>query len=156
MTPKKTIINRGGDGDRKVTLSGLPNFIDRLLSAFDEEQLIMLTTNHIEDLDKALIRMGWMDKKIELSYCDFETFKSLAKICLDVNSHRLFGDVEPLLPEVDLVLTDVVKHLAPMNPHDNVSSCLARLVSALHKEKAAKAKKGATANAQRQDGDIGE
>uniref|UniRef100_A0A0D3FQB6 AAA+ ATPase domain-containing protein n=1 Tax=Oryza barthii TaxID=65489 RepID=A0A0D3FQB6_9ORYZ len=137
------------DGDSKVTLSGLLNFIDGLWSAFGEERLIVLTTNHVEDLDPALIRTGRMDKKIEMSYCDFETFKSMAKIHLDVDDHEMFAAVERLLPEVDLVPADVGEHLTAKNPRDDAGACLARLVNALQE---AKAKKDA---AERQDEDNG-
>lgn len=132
-----------------MTLSGLLNFIDGLWSAFGEERLIVLTTNHVEDLDPALIRTGRMDKKIEMSYCDFETFKSMAKIHLDVDDHEMFAAVERLLPEVDLVPADVGEHLTAKNPRDDAGACLARLVNALQE---AKAKKDA---AERQDEDNG-
>uniref|UniRef100_J3LTT7 AAA+ ATPase domain-containing protein n=1 Tax=Oryza brachyantha TaxID=4533 RepID=J3LTT7_ORYBR len=147
----KKVIDRGGGGggDSKVTLSGLLNFIDGLWSAFGEERLIVLTTNHIEDLDPALIRTGRMDKKIEMSYCDFETFKSMAKIHLDVDDHGMFAAVKELLQEVDLVPADVGEHLTAKNPRDDVDSCLARLVTALQE---AKAKMDA---AERQDEDNG-
>uniref|UniRef100_A0A0D9ZEL1 AAA+ ATPase domain-containing protein n=1 Tax=Oryza glumipatula TaxID=40148 RepID=A0A0D9ZEL1_9ORYZ len=150
-TTTKKVIDRGGGvgGDSKVTLSGLLNFIDGLWSAFGEERLIVLTTNHVEDLDPALIRTGRMDKKIEMSYCDFETFKSMAKIHLDVDDHEMFAAVERLLPEVDLVPADVGEHLTAKNPRDDAGACLARLVNALQE---AKAKKDA---AERQDEDNG-
>ncbi|KAF0913088.1 hypothetical protein E2562_020237 [Oryza meyeriana var. granulata] len=149
-TPKIVVDRGGGGGHSKVTLSGLLNFIDGLWSAFGEERLIVLTTNHVEDLDLALIRTGRMDKKIEMSYCDLETFKSMAKIYLDVDvdSHKLFPTVEDLLREVELVPADVGEHLTPANPRDDADSCLARLVNALQK---AKANKDAAANAQGQD-----
>ncbi|KAF0912704.1 hypothetical protein E2562_018954 [Oryza meyeriana var. granulata] len=152
----KKVTDRGGGGgigggDSKVTLSGLLNFIDGLWSAFGEERLIVLTTNHVEDLDQALIRTGRMDKKIEMSYCDFETFKSMAKIHLDVDEHEQFAAVEQLLAEVDLVPADVGEHLTAKNPRDDADSCLARLVNALQN---AKAKKDA-ANEERQDEDNG-
>ncbi|KAL5218468.1 hypothetical protein ABZP36_019152 [Zizania latifolia] len=157
--PKK-VLDRGGGGgggggDSKVTLSGLLNFIDGLWSAFGEERLIVLTTNHIEDLDPALIRTGRMDKKIEMSYCDFETFKSLAKIYLNVDSHELFAAVEELLEEVHLVPADVGEHLTAKNPQDDADSCLARLVNALHKAKDAAAVAAAAANGDPQDEENG-
>uniref|UniRef100_A0A0D9W0A0 AAA+ ATPase domain-containing protein n=1 Tax=Leersia perrieri TaxID=77586 RepID=A0A0D9W0A0_9ORYZ len=154
-TPKKKSGGGGGGrgiggGDSKVTLSGLLNFIDGLWSAFGEERLIVLTTNHVEDLDEALIRTGRMDKKIEMSYCDFETFKSMAKIHLDVDDHELFADVGELLTVAEMVPADVGEHLTAKNPRDNVDSCLARLVKALQDR--VKAKKDA---AEQQDEDNG-
>ncbi|KAM7252709.1 hypothetical protein ACFE04_008218 [Oxalis oulophora] len=63
----------------KVTLSGLLNVIDGIWSSTGGERLVIFTTNYVKKLDKALIRRGRMDKHIELSYCDFEGFKVLAK-----------------------------------------------------------------------------
>ena len=81
-------------GSSKVTLSGVLNFIDGLWSACGEERLIVFTTNHPEKLDPALVRTGRMDKRIEMSYCDAESFRFLARMHLDgedVEGHELFG-----------------------------------------------------------------
>ncbi|OEL14085.1 AAA-ATPase, partial [Dichanthelium oligosanthes] len=94
-----------------VTLSGLLNFIDGIWSACGGERIIVFTTNHVEKLDPALIRRGRMDKHIEMSYCGFEAFKTLAKNYLDIDSHRLFGAVEELLLEVDIRPADVAECL---------------------------------------------
>jgi SpoVK/Ycf46/Vps4 family AAA+-type ATPase len=119
----------------KVTLSGVLNFIDGLWSACGGERIIVFTTNHIEKLDPALIRRGRMDKHIEMSYCCFEAFKFLAKIYLDVDSHRLFDVVEALLREVDVTPADVAENLTPKAPGEDADSCLAALVEALEKAK---------------------
>ncbi|XP_066392076.1 AAA-ATPase At3g28610-like [Miscanthus floridulus] len=94
-----------------VTLSGLLNFIDGLWSACGGERVVVFTTNHIDKLDPALIRSGRMDMHIEMSYCGFEAFKTLAKNYLDIHSHRLFGDVEEQLQEVDITPDDVAECL---------------------------------------------
>jgi ATP-dependent 26S proteasome regulatory subunit len=61
-----------------VTLSGLLNFIDGLLSAHNDERIIVFTTNFVNKLDPAPIRRGWMDMHVEMSYCCFEAFTRLA------------------------------------------------------------------------------
>jgi SpoVK/Ycf46/Vps4 family AAA+-type ATPase len=134
--------NKDGSDDEKedksgskVTLSGVLNFIDGLWSACGGERIIVFTTNHIEKLDPALIRRGRMDKHIEMSYCCFEAFKFLAKIYLDVDSHRLFDAVEALLREVDVTPADVAENLTPKAPGEDADSCLAALVEALEKAK---------------------
>jgi chaperone BCS1 len=131
------------DAKSKVTLLGLLNFIDGLWSACGEERLIVFTTNHVEKLDPALIRTGRMDKKIEMSYCDFESFRFLARMHLDedVEGHELFGVVRALLQEVNMVPVDVGELLTPKTLHDDAGSCLARLVTALEKVKAEDAAK---------------
>jgi len=131
------------DAKSKVTLSGLLNFIDGLWSACGEERLIVFTTNHVEKLDPALIRTGRMDKKIEMSYCDLESLRFLAKMHLDedIEGHELFGVAKALLQEVkNMVPVDVGEHLTRKSVDDDAGSCLARLVTALEKAKEEAAK----------------
>ncbi|KAG2551140.1 hypothetical protein PVAP13_9KG378200 [Panicum virgatum] len=126
------------DARSKVTLSGLLNFIDGLWSACGEERLIVFTTNHPEKLDPALIRTGRMDKWIEMSYCDAESFGFLARMHLDgedAEGHELFGVARALLEEVNMVPVDVGEHLTRKSVGDDAGSCLARLVAALEKAK---------------------
>lgn len=54
----------------------------------------MFTTNHIEKLDKALLRPGRMDMQIELSYCTFPSFRVLAYNYLLIQDHPLFEKIE--------------------------------------------------------------
>ncbi|CAN6203300.1 unnamed protein product [Urochloa humidicola] len=95
----------------KVTLSGLLNFIDGIWSALGGERIVVFTTNHVEMLDPALIRRGRMDKHIEMSYCGFEAFKTLAKNYLDIDEHEMFTAVEEHLREVDITPADVAECL---------------------------------------------
>uniref|UniRef100_A0A7N0TK54 AAA+ ATPase domain-containing protein n=1 Tax=Kalanchoe fedtschenkoi TaxID=63787 RepID=A0A7N0TK54_KALFE len=115
----------------KVTLSGLLNTIDGLWSGCGSEKIIVFTTNHLEDLDPALIRRGRMDNHIEMSYCSFEAFKVLAKNYLDTESHVLFDDVKALLNEVDMTPADVAENLIPKCGEDDADTCLKNLVEAL-------------------------
>lgn len=122
----------------KVTLSGLLNFIDGLWSACGGERIIVITTNHVEKLDAALIRRGRMDKHIELSYCSFEGFKVLAKNYLDIDSHPLFGNIQQLLEETTITPADVAENLMPRSSlatEGNVATCLGNLIHALQKAK---------------------
>ena len=132
----------------KVTLSGLLNFIDGLWSACGGERVIVLTTNHVERLDPAMVRRGRMDKHIEMSYCCFEAFKVLARNYLAVDAHPVFDDVRVLLREIDITTADVAELLTPKRANDGdgggggVDSCLTGLVAALQKKAKAKAKTG--------------
>jgi SpoVK/Ycf46/Vps4 family AAA+-type ATPase len=133
------------DEGTKVTLSGLLNFIDGLWSACGGERIIIFTTNHKDKLDPALIRRGRMDKHIEMSYCSFEAFKVLAKNYLDIDEHKLFGEIRQLFQETDMTPADVAENLMPMSKKKkaDADACLAALVEALKKSKedaAAKAK----------------
>ena len=51
-----------------VTLSGLLNVLDGVLS--QEGRILIMTTNHIEHLDEALIRLGRSDKKVHFKLAD--------------------------------------------------------------------------------------
>ncbi|GJN27391.1 hypothetical protein PR202_gb15411 [Eleusine coracana subsp. coracana] len=96
-------------GGSEVTLSGLLNFIDGLWSACGGERLVVFTTNHVDQLDPALIRRGRMD---EMSYCGFEGFKTLAKNYLDIHvHHQLFAAVEEQLKELEITPADVAECL---------------------------------------------
>ncbi|OEL33512.1 AAA-ATPase [Dichanthelium oligosanthes] len=147
------------DTTSKVTLSGLLNFIDGLWSACGEERLIVFTTNHVDKLDPALIRTGRMDKKIEMSYCDFESFEFLARMHLHedvVEVYRAQCDrVKALLEEVDMAPVDVGEHLTPKSPKElkleNVGPCLERLVTALLEKDKEDARSGPQAQVDGQD-----
>lgn len=131
-----------GENNRKknqetsqVTLSGVLNSIDGLWSACASERIIVFTSNHVTNLDPALIRRGRMDKKIELSYCSFEAFKVLAKNYLDIESHELFPRVEKLLAETNTSPADVAENLMPKSADDDGESCLNCLISVLENVK---------------------
>ena len=140
------------DDGTKVTLSGLLNFIDGLWSACGGERVIVVTTNHAERLDPALVRRGRMDRHIEMSYCCFEAFRFLARNYLAVDAHPLFDDVRALLQEVDITPADVAELLTPKSAGDDEGSCLAGLVEALRA--AATAAKNATSNNIQEDGEV--
>ncbi|KAH7532593.1 AAA-ATPase ASD, mitochondrial [Ziziphus jujuba] len=127
------------DGDSKacseVTLSGLLNFIDGLWSACGGERLIVFTTNYVEKLDPALIRKGRMDKHIELSFCNFEAFKVLAKNYLKLESHPLFPTVSKLLEETNITPADVAEHLMPKTLPGDAETSLKVLIQALEQAK---------------------
>lgn len=95
----------------KVTLSGLLNCIDGLFSANDGGRLMVFTTNNVEALDSALVRRGRMDKHIQMTYCGFEAFRTLAKNYLRIEEHELFGRIEELLKESSVTPADVAETL---------------------------------------------
>lgn len=79
--------------DRKVTLSGLLNFVDGLWSCCGTERIFIFTTNYVEKLDPALLRAGRMDMHIHLSYCTFSAFVMLARNYLQLDDHHLFAQL---------------------------------------------------------------
>ncbi|XP_050228219.1 AAA-ATPase At3g50940-like [Mercurialis annua] len=95
----------------QVTLSGLLNAIDGLLSCCGDERIIVFTTNYKDRIDPALLRAGRMDMHICLSYCTFSTFKQLASSYLGISDHRLFSCIEKLIKEVQVSPADVAGQL---------------------------------------------
>ncbi|XP_066359626.1 uncharacterized protein [Miscanthus floridulus] len=128
----------------KVTLSGLLNFIDGVWSAQTGERIIVLTTNFPDKLDQALIRSGRMDMRIEMSYCCFEAFRTLAKNYLGVEAHPLFQRVEELLQVVEITPADIAEcFLQSQSQTDiagsddrGVETCIGHLIDELEKKAA--------------------
>lgn len=58
-----------------ISLSALLNIIDGVASS--EGRILVMTTNHIEKLDSALLRPGRVDMTIAFSYSDRETIRNL-------------------------------------------------------------------------------
>ncbi|KAF8405272.1 hypothetical protein HHK36_010173 [Tetracentron sinense] len=96
---------------RKLTLSGLLNFIDGLWSCCGDERIIIFTTNHKERLDPALLRPGRMDMHIHMSYCTPSGFKQLASNYHGISNHGLFQEIEELIMEVDVTPAEVAEEL---------------------------------------------
>ena len=66
--------NEARTGD-SVTLSGLLNTLDGVAS--EEGRVLIMTTNHVEQIDKALIRPGRVDKMIEFEFANREILQGL-------------------------------------------------------------------------------
>ena len=72
-----------------ITFSGLLNIFDGLLSF--EKIVVVFTTNHIEKLDDALIRIGRIDRRFEFKFLETEDIKRMAcffNISLDDDTLR--------------------------------------------------------------------
>jgi chaperone BCS1 len=88
VTASSKRIVKKNNGDKKnngVTLSGLLNVLDGLLSP--DGAIFIMTTNHIEKLDPALKRPGRTDIKLLITYADKEQKQALY--------HRFFQDECP-------------------------------------------------------------
>ncbi|KAG5527400.1 hypothetical protein RHGRI_028325 [Rhododendron griersonianum] len=149
-------LKEEGQGGResKVTLSGLLNFMDGLWSACAGERIIVVTTNHVEKLDPALIRRGRMDKHIELSYCGYKAFKVLAKNFLDIDSHDLFGTIRELLEQSHMSPADVAESLMHKTLSRDVETCLQNLIQALKNAKEDETLEGEEKGCEKEDGTI--
>lgn len=97
---------------KREQLAPLLNFVDGLWSCCGDERLIVLTTNHKEKLDPALLRPGRMDMHVHLSYLTMPGFMVLAYNYLQVfTDHPLFGDIESLLKTVNATPAEVAEEL---------------------------------------------
>ncbi|KAJ7477696.1 P-loop containing nucleoside triphosphate hydrolase protein [Mycena latifolia] len=77
-----------------VTLSGLLNVLDSVVS--DEGRLTFATTNHIANLDAALIRAGRMDVKIKYGLATTEQIEQVFKVFFPVRgAHTDDEDLPP-------------------------------------------------------------
>ncbi|XP_058113660.1 AAA-ATPase At3g28510-like [Magnolia sinica] len=101
--------NGGGTAFSMVSLSGVLNFVDGLWSCCGGERLMIFTTNHKENLDQALLRAGRMDKHINLSYCEFDAFKILARNYLYIDDHELFREIEEVLVPAKMTPADMAE-----------------------------------------------
>ncbi|XWS33796.1 hypothetical protein CRYUN_Cryun22dG0113500 [Craigia yunnanensis] len=114
--PDRPRINASGHKrsgqERQLTLSGLLNFIDGLWSSCGDERIIVLTTNHKQRLDPALLRPGRMDMHINMSYCTTQAFRILASNYLGIKGeHWLFRDIEELLESTKVTPAQVAEEL---------------------------------------------
>jgi hypothetical protein len=90
-----------------------PLSLSYLLSVLDgtmapEDVIFIMTTNHIEKLDKALIRPGRIDLDIELTKC---TRTQLQKIYLDMYGKELPQHLIERFPEKHWITARVILHL---------------------------------------------
>lgn len=113
----------------KVTLSAVLNFIDGLWSSCGDERIIVLTTNHKDRLDPALLRPGRMDVHIHMSYCTPSGFRMLASNYLGIIEHPLFVQVESLMKTTNVTPAEVGEQLLKNEDPDLALTCLVDLLT---------------------------
>ncbi|BFG23563.1 hypothetical protein CerSpe_098370 [Prunus speciosa] len=84
------------DKSRAVSLSGLLNFMDGIVSSCGEERVLVFTMNGKDQVDQLVMRPGRVDVHIQFPLCDFSAFKSMASTYLGVKEHKLFPQVEEI------------------------------------------------------------
>jgi len=84
----------------RLSLSGLLNILDGVAS--QEGRILIMTTNHLEKLDKALIRPGRVDMIIKFDLADKGMISSIFKAIFA----PLEGDEAPRVPEVAKAIPD--------------------------------------------------
>ncbi|RYO79286.1 hypothetical protein DL764_010033 [Monosporascus ibericus] len=74
-TGRRDTKKTSGGSHKGVTLSSLLNALDGVAS--QEGRILIMTTNHIEKLDKALMRPGRIDKTVRFRLADADVLKQL-------------------------------------------------------------------------------
>ncbi|KAL7183594.1 hypothetical protein ACSBR2_025896 [Camellia fascicularis] len=78
-----------------MTLSGVLNFMDGLVSSCCKDEGVMVfTLNNKEHIDSLILRPGRIDVHIHFPLCDFNFFRSLANNYLGLRDHKLFPQVQ--------------------------------------------------------------
>nr|XP_043612878.1 AAA-ATPase At2g46620-like [Erigeron canadensis] len=84
------------DKSTVVSLSGILNFMDGIISGCGEERVMVFTVSNKDLVDPAVLRPGRIDVHIHFPLCDFSSFKNLASSHLGIKEHKLFPQVEEI------------------------------------------------------------
>ena len=117
---KQTMINNNGlqqnipfnrnDATQKsnLTLSGLLNAIDGIFN--NDGRILIMTTNHPEVLDDALLRPGRIDKKIKFEYSTKEQIKNMYNMMFNKECDCRMDHIEDYQYSPAEIVASFVKH----------------------------------------------
>jgi len=83
---------------KNLSFSAFLNCLDG--TAYKEGLITIITTNHIEKLDDALLRAGRMDVKIKLDYATSDSINNYLSTFYELNSQEIFTDGYIAMSEV--------------------------------------------------------
>jgi len=101
----------------ELSLSYLLNLLDGTLCA--KNTIFIITTNHIDHLDPALVRAGRCDIKIELKECDRYQIASIWKSIME---NPLDERILDTVPEYQFTPADLIFHLIEYVYHPNIDA----------------------------------
>ncbi|PWA58541.1 AAA+ ATPase domain-containing protein [Artemisia annua] len=81
---------------KAVSLSGILNFMDGIISCCGEERVMVFTVSSKDHVDPTVLRPGRIDVHVHFPLCDFSSFKNLANSHLGIKEHKLFPQVEEI------------------------------------------------------------
>ncbi|KAI3818985.1 hypothetical protein L1987_12807 [Smallanthus sonchifolius] len=81
---------------KTVSLSGILNFMDGIVSCCGEERVMVFTVSNKDQVDPTVLRAGRIDFHLHFPLCDFTSFKYLANSHLGIKEHKLFPQVEEM------------------------------------------------------------
>ncbi|KAI1431441.1 BCS1 N terminal-domain-containing protein [Xylaria sp. CBS 124048] len=99
MEPGQITPGNGDTNNARLSLSGLLNILDGVAS--QEGRILIMTTNHVDKLDKALIRPGRIDMIVEFGLAD------------NYMSMNMFQNIFAYLEGDDGPVTDLTFHTDP-------------------------------------------
>ena len=129
VEPKSTdskIVNKKNNENDKLSLSFLLNILDGTMSP--ENIIFIMTTNHKEILDPALIRPGRMDISIYIGKCDRYQLKQIYQ---DLYAKSLSDNILDRFKEDTFITAEVIMHLFHniYNKHLDEENLLKRFLS---------------------------
>ena len=74
----------------ELSLSFILNLLDGILET--PGRILIVTTNHVEKLDKAFIRPGRIDVNLEVGYCTLDMIKDMFNFFYEEDCNELFTD----------------------------------------------------------------
>lgn len=83
----------------EISLSFILNLLDGILET--PGRILIVTTNHVEKLDKAFIRPGRIDVNLEVGYCTLDMIKDMFSFFYEEDCSELFHNFEynePITP----------------------------------------------------------
>jgi ATP-dependent 26S proteasome regulatory subunit len=117
--------NNSNDG---LTLSHLLNVLDGSLTR--DDSVVLMTTNHFDKLDSALVRAGRMDLAIKLDYCDAYQFTTIYRHIL---GRALEDDQLDRLTVIKITPAQFIYGLLPYIESDvSTSEILDGVIQTLH------------------------
>ena len=117
-----------------VSLSGILNFMDGILSSScGEERVMVFTMNGKDYVDPAILRPGRIDVHIHFPLCDFTAFKTLANSYLGLKDHKLFPQVEEIFQNGSSLSPAEIGELMIAN-RNSPSRALKSVINALQKD----------------------
>ena len=101
-----TFVNPKDTADSTVTLSTLLNVLDGIRE--NDGRVLIITSNHYDKLDPALVRRGRIDIELEMGPADIDIVEQIYKHTYGINMN---DDDKTLLKDINMPTCDVVSYL---------------------------------------------
>ena len=128
--PMKPSKDKKVENKDELTLAFVLNLLDGILET--PGRIIILTTNHPEKLDEALVRPGRIDLNIKFDYCSFDTILELvAKFYENVNesSAQWLSFKTTLEQQDEFVITPAEVNKILFNYYNDMDAALAEILA---------------------------